>query len=98
MEGVEVNLPSFYPGLSKERGAESVAFFTSKVRTYVFTPCEAHAASTVSNSVTVGSVNSASDKIQMVSDDPERGSLRAVTIRTRGINSLIVRLLDSSKG
>mgnify|MGYP001474010960 CR=1 FL=1 len=94
MKGVEVNLPSFYPALSKERGAAPVAFSTSKVQTYVFT---AHSASTVSNSVTVGSVNSASDEIQMVSDDPQRESLRAVTIRTRGINSLIVRLLDSSK-
>lgn len=98
MEGVEANLPSFYPALSKERGAAPVAFFTSKVRTYVFTPYDAHSASTVSNSMTVGSVNSASDEIQMVSDDPERGSLPAVTIHTRGINSLIVRLLDSSKG
>lgn len=97
MDGIEVNLPSFYPALSKERGAAPVAFSTSKVRTYVFTPCDAHSASTVSNSVTVGSVNSASDEIQMVSDDPQRESLRAVTIRTRGINSLIVRLLDSSK-
>ena len=97
MEGLEVNLPSFYPAVSKERGAAPVAFFTSKVRTYVFTPCDAHSASTVSNSVTVGSVNSASDEIQMVSDDPQRESLRAVTIRTRGINSLIVRLLDSPK-